>query len=116
MISAARAMVAAFALISASPSFASSVTGTRPARRNASPPGNTTPPNSASPSPISGNATCESCGRSATPIEPMRGTTGTTWALRSATSASNTCGDTPDPPAAMPAMRANIIARTEARS
>ena len=49
---------------------------------------------------------------SATLIEPQAGTQGTTPRFKASTRARNTGNDTPEPPCAMPAMRANIIART----
>ncbi len=51
-------------LMSESPSFAASRTGSRPARASASPPGSRSPPNHASPSPTSGSARCASGARS----------------------------------------------------
>ena len=68
--------VAAFELISARPSLPVSVAGARPACASAAAPVIVAPRNSASPSPMSGSARCDSGARSATPIDPMPGTTG----------------------------------------
>ncbi len=81
------AAINAVPFVSASPSFASSVTGARPARRSASAPARRSPRNSASPSPMMTSAMCASGARSPdAPSDPWHGTTG--WTPRSSMSSS----------------------------
>ena len=66
-------------LISASPSFAASTIGSRPARASASAPGIASPPTRAKPSPTSTRPRCASGARSPlAPSDPREGTTGCT--------------------------------------
>ena len=71
------AVIACVPLISASPSFASSVTGARPTSASAPAAGSTASPNSTLPSPISASAMCASGARSPlAPTDPCDGITG----------------------------------------
>ena len=90
-------------LISASPSFGPSVSGSMPA----------TSPSITSPSPISTSAQWASGARSPlAPSEPNSGTRGVIPALSSARIASATSGRAPEQPIASVRARSSIIART----
>ena len=100
-------------LTSESPSFASSCTGSRPARVSASTPASRSPSTHASPSPTSGSARCASGARSPeAPTEPRLGTTGSTPRSSSARSSSTVSTRAPELPFASAFARRSIAART----
>ena len=97
----------------ARPSFASSTTGSSPARRSASRPGSRSPRKNASPSPISTRARCARGARSPlAPTEPFSGTTGMTSRSSSATRRSSVLSRIPLYPPASTFARRSISART----
>ncbi len=105
-------------LISASPSFSASTTGSSPASASASAAGRRSPRRSiTSPSPISASATVASGARSPEqPSDPYSGTIGVMPALSIAASAVAVCGRMPVRPRASVASRSSISARTTSRS
>ncbi len=102
-------------LMSASPSFAASAMGARPAARSAAAPGSTAPPTSASPSPSITAAMCASGARSPlAPTDPWTGTTGTTPAASIPCRSSTSSQRTPDAPRPSDTSFSAIISRTTA--
>ena len=103
-------------LRSASPSFASRTSGSRPSSRRASSAGMTWPPTSTSPRPMSGSARWASGARSPdAPTLPWAGTTGWIPRVRKARSRSTTSGRQPECPRASVFARSRSIARTTSR-
>ena len=105
-------------LISASPSFSSSTTGTIPAAANARPAGCNSPTASrTSPSPIAASAQCASGARSPEqPSDPNSRTTGVIPADNIAAYTRAVSSRTPVRPVASVDRRSNINARTTSRS
>ena len=105
-------------LISASPSFARSVTGSRPAAASASVADRTAPSASrSSPSPMRASAASANGARSPlAPSEPCSWTTGVSPALSMAIRPSATSGRAPEQPMARLRARSSTMARTTSRS
>ena len=100
-------------LISDRPSFATSRTGSSPARRSASAPFTSSPSNHARPSPINGSARCASGARSPeAPTDPRAGTSGRTPRLRQSRSSATVSIRAPELPFASVLARSSIAART----
>ena len=101
----------------ASPSFGPSTSGARPARRSPSDAGARRPSIRTSPHPSRGSARWASGARSPlAPTDPRLGTTGSTPALRRASSASTTCARTPEYPRDRVFARSRSIPRTASSS
>ncbi|MPN28049.1 hypothetical protein SDC9_175488 [bioreactor metagenome] len=107
------AVITCVPLISASPSFAASCTGSIPARRIASAPGKISPRYSACPKPMSGSTICASGTRSPlAPRLPFSGIIGCTPAFSIASNVSIVERRMPEKPLASALRRRSITPRT----